>query len=847
MITKNHTLFLFCILCAYSLHAQKYFNNWNFGNGAALSFNTSPPKVLTNSKLHSYEGCSSISDSMGNLLFYTNGENIWNKNHDTMKNGFGLLGHNSSTQSALIVKQPGNANIYYIFTSDLVDHYLDTNQENYGVNYSIVDIKLNNGLGEVISKNNLLFKNSNEKLTAVKHSNGQDIWIATIKRFTDSIFIYKLSDTGLSNPIIYKNNGHKIGYVDGSYSSQIDKEGTGQMKFSPIGNYLAYVELNSGRLDTNYIHLFDFNNNNGTLSNYKRIISFDKIIFAHQGSAKIYGLEFSPNEKYIYYSKLYFDNCGIFQLPINKIKHNINVNQIKTKLDISTFNPSFFALQLAPNGKIYIANRADTFLSVINNPDSLGLKSNFEFRAVSLKNKKSTIGLPNCVQSQIYLPIQIETDTSCTADSTKITLKYTDVQKIKWQLGDGNIKESTTNVIKHFYKDTGTYKIIAIVTLPNGGDTIIYGNIFITKIPKPNLGNDTILCPNAQVVIKDINNTINMGCLWNTKDTTKTITVHKAGAYILTNRYKYCTLADTINISIGKNPMVYIGNDTAFCHAFSIDLNAGVGYKYYQWNTGQTNYNITIDKQGLYHVKVADSNYCETADTIDIKQLPPPKITITQDTILCDRVKLTVIAQKGIKYLWSNNDTGAIANAYTKGNYWVRAYHPFCYNADTIAVNQMPKPEIFIGNDTIICKNHWLKAPIAQNYLWSNGSSSNSINVTETGTYWVRIKQNNCFNSDTIILEECLELSDYIPTAFTPNADGTNNEFMPIIFNSKQIKLQIYNRWGELIYQEISNQPSWNGNYLNQACQEGIYLYQLSITDLKGRKYFKNGLVNLLR
>src|ERR1041384_821048 len=102
---------LWTFLCLFScihLFSQNEGRYWYFGNYAGLDFATSPPTVLTNGALLSGEGCSSISDPAGNLVMYTDGTTIYNSNHGGMLNGTGLNGHTSTTQSSIIVKQPGN-------------------------------------------------------------------------------------------------------------------------------------------------------------------------------------------------------------------------------------------------------------------------------------------------------------------------------------------------------------------------------------------------------------------------------------------------------------------------------------------------------------------------------------------------------------------------------------------------------------------------------------------------------------------------------------------------------------------------------------------------------------------
>lgn len=139
------------------LYAQREAGIWYFGYEAGINFNSGSPVALTNGKLRTKEGCATISDANGKLLFYTDGSTVYNANHQTMPNGTGLLGHSSSTQSAIIVPNPSNPSIYYIFTVDQPDDKNadsdSTNDKddgkNDGLNYSEVNMNLQGGLGDI--------------------------------------------------------------------------------------------------------------------------------------------------------------------------------------------------------------------------------------------------------------------------------------------------------------------------------------------------------------------------------------------------------------------------------------------------------------------------------------------------------------------------------------------------------------------------------------------------------------------------------------------------------------------------------------------------------------------------
>ena len=171
------------------------------------------PVALTNSVMGSSEGSASIAGPGGNLLFYTNGNTVWNANHVAMLNGSGLFGSSISCQSAVIVRQPGSANLYYVFT---MRNWTDGGN---GAHYSIVDMSLAAGLGDVTTKNQLIYGNTRESLTAVCHANGTDYWIVIHDMFTNEFHSYLLTATGLAAvPVIIDHQGPQKGDMRDTYA-----------------------------------------------------------------------------------------------------------------------------------------------------------------------------------------------------------------------------------------------------------------------------------------------------------------------------------------------------------------------------------------------------------------------------------------------------------------------------------------------------------------------------------------------------------------------------------------------------------------------------------------------------
>src|SRR5690606_2064773 len=155
----------------------------------------------------------------GNLLMYTNGMFVYNQQHQQMPNGFGLQGF-GSTQAAIIVPQPGNDSIYYIFT---------TAQPNSApMCYSVVNMNLNNGLGDVMLKNQVLQPVSSEQLNAVQMPGTPDYWVVTHDIGNNDYNLYMVTASGVDPYPFTTSIGPVIDFIPGSQNYNY----VGQLKFS---------------------------------------------------------------------------------------------------------------------------------------------------------------------------------------------------------------------------------------------------------------------------------------------------------------------------------------------------------------------------------------------------------------------------------------------------------------------------------------------------------------------------------------------------------------------------------------------------------------------------------------
>jgi gliding motility-associated-like protein len=373
------SFFLFIFLANTALVAQKRGAVWYFGYGAGLDFRTDTVKAITDGVLSTDEGCATLCDNQGNLLFYTDGRSVLTKKHKIMPNGGDLLGDKTSTQSSIIVQKPNSATSYYIFT---VGPWADTN----GLCYTVVDMSQNNGLGVVtVEKNIRIVAPTAEKVTAIQHSNGVDFWIVTHLYGNNTFLSYLLTSAGVdtANPVI-SNVGINIDF-DVNYV-------VGYLKSNLAGTQIACANR------ANNVGLFNFDKSTGILTPAFEFVFKSLSLFGP------YGVEFSPNGKLLYVAVEGVSH-PIYQFNLESAD---SLTMMNTAVPLGYSGYDLGALQLGSDGRIYIASENAPFLGVIEYPDSVGLSCNYIEQGINLNGRLSKKGLPN------FSNVIIEVDTTTT-------------------------------------------------------------------------------------------------------------------------------------------------------------------------------------------------------------------------------------------------------------------------------------------------------------------------------------------------------------------------------------------------------------------------------------------------
>ncbi len=739
---KKLAYICFFVLLCLATKAQKEDHMWYFGERAGMDFNSSEPVALTNGALRTVEGCASVCDNNGAILFYTDGDTIWNRNHEVMPNGTGLHGDGSSSQSAIIVKKPGDNPFYYIFTTDAAHNNLEA-----GFNYSIVDLNLDGGLGDVSSKNNFLFHPVAEKVCATWHENQTDIWIITHEWESNNFRAYLLTENGL-NTIENITPGYPvITSVGANYGGSI-WNAIGYLKVSPYGSKIGTVIHNS------HFEVLDFNKSNGTV--------YNPIAFTNLGLPNLYGLEFSPDESKVYISNIpasshiYQYNLGLGSPDAIRASGYLVAE--------STNDLCYSGMQLGPDDKIYVACNIHGYLGVINNPNETAGSCNFTDDAIFLEGKLSFRGLPN----NLTYPYTYNFTyfRQCFGDTTAFNLtSSTNINSVVWDFDDpGSGIQNTSTLFNptHIFTAPGNYMVNLLINY-SGGSNNISNEITIFPLPDINLGNDTIICTGEALILNPSGDF--QSYLWQDNSTEPNFTISENGLYWVEVENEFgCFNRDSVNVTIALGPEIWLGNDSTFCTGDTIMLCAGNGYPDYLWQDGSTDSCLTVTTSGNYWVEVGDEFGCMGYDTINLAFLPGPNVSLGNDTLICSNEYLQLDAGDGYSnYLWQDGSGGQTYFVTQAGEYWVEVANDCGLGSDTINIDFTEAFDIWLGNDTSFCYGQSVVLDAGagfSSYFWNTGSTSQSIIVATTGNYWVEVNDSlDCTATDSIYIEAFMDFN----------------------------------------------------------------------------------------
>jgi gliding motility-associated-like protein len=572
-------LWLAALLIALPGWAQKEGNLWFFANNAGLDFNATPPQPRTEHQLRFGVAEPVImADPCGNLLFYSNGGIVWNRDHQPMVNGEGLHG-GTVLQSVIALPYPGRDSLYLLVTLNV-----KSDRPNPGLWYSVVDMRLDGGKGAVTVKNQFLRDPRANQLTAVRHANGRDFWVLTVQGGTSNFLAFPVTAGGISNNAVVT----PLPFV-----MAIDSK----MRASPDNRKVA-MNVISGQRNANVLLWLD--NATGQIT---RTYEFPTLA----GGT----FDFSPDSRKVYWRV--FE--GLFQYQLDAPDINATGYLIpgteKTTGDV----------RLAPDGRLYMGHNA-TSLDVIINPNAAGDALQYQSRVQPIGNRMNGL-LPNNLAT---FTIGKSTDFTAAPVCADAPVQFTPqvnyrVVQWQWDFGDpaaGETNTTDTQNPSHQFSGPGRYHV-RLVTLDGCGERdTVHREVEVYPQPLADLPEDRVeKCFSEVPVTFSISKQPLTRYRWNTGDTTHTVTADQTGWYRV-EAYNACGRStDSVYLDVTPRAVAYLPDDTVVCEGNFALLDAlNPGAEYF-WSTGATTRQIQADRPGLYWVEIR--NRCSV--TVDSARL----------------------------------------------------------------------------------------------------------------------------------------------------------------------------------------------------------------------------------
>ncbi len=870
------------------LCAQGETSNWFFGNNAGIRFNNDGTvSAVPKSSINTFEGCASISDAQGNLLFYTDGVTVYDRSHEIMQNGKGLYGDPSSTQSGIIVPFPESTNRFYIFTIDTSTFEGDPD---YGLNYSIVDMTENSGLGAVTVKNVNLLKDCSEKISAVLRSCfDRSIWVTTLgsangaEGLLDTFYAFEVSPQGLNlKPVISTLTNFGV------------EDPRGYMKFSANGLKMAVANSNDG------LYLFDFDAQTGIVSNPAEIFI--------SGVNKIpYGVEFSPNNRFLYVhsSEGIRPNSTNFSYLLQFDLEAPNISNSQVILDERNIFRG--ALQLGRNGKIYRTlsinyNIGTPYLGVIHNPNEPGLAAGYEHDAISLNGKMATQGLPPFIQSFFNsTPLVRNEDgtssstlTLCLGDSLVLEADQIPGATYFWEkdgepldfFSGNQLQINTTS-----QSDAGLYRVE--ILSPDPQECPVIGESLVKIIPKPDpvlsvtqcdvdLDNTTdgITTINLREVIENPDVSFSFYETLADRNADQAIanvtTYQNSEPFNQTLYYKAtnvlgCVSLGEVEITVSPvnisqssfGPLYACGNSDQLESTFDlqqiVDSYTNVSVQFYadltdlslQTNPLPLNYMST---SATIYARLQNQAGCQGVELIDLVVSPTPQPEMPPIYYLCsDGGEIPLYAPPGYDryswYKWEAGGTllplGSRAKIILQeiGRYQLVASYEYeasgksftCSKGVSFEVVATDKARIESVEVADFSTDNSVKINVVGEgqYQYSlDGITYQENNVfrgLEPGVYTIHVKDNlGCG-----ITRKEIAVMGY-PKFFTPNGDGINDYWQVTGIEGEigvNSRIFIYDRYGNVVTQILPSEMGWNGRSNARDLPAADYWFSISLRD----------------
>jgi gliding motility-associated-like protein len=912
-------VFIFFNISFFLFANCQQWNNWTFGNKSGLNFSTSPPSVFLSAlkPTKNLQGnkismsCESISDKQGKLLFYTDGQYVYNKLHQIMENGDSILGFNTKSEGSIILPDFHNENQYILFTQNTPIF------GQLGLYRSKIDVSLNSGLGKVVEKNIPIYIDSFDYLTAIKHGNNRDYWIISL-HCPDSFYAFRYSPVGIDTIVKSHYTSPYPQYIHFLYFGNINASHDGKMLIESCDRYQLTESLWSPFFT--YVTAFNFDIYTGriTFNQFieKEIKNKSQDLINHYFNAV-----FSPNDSLIYLTGLFPKSVAKTIFQYKRFVPNIT----STKCDLNIQNTgSFASIGLGPDGKIYYLCCFPIQLCVLNKPNIYGMGCDGKRWILEINdNPESNYINWYSFPFTFYQPmiVDFEYNPKCNNLPNFVNKSDTNIFKNFTWYFDGKDSLSVFDVQYEFLK-LGIHTVRLAGTTTQGYTRYCVKTINFIRQPTADFGFEK-----------------SVGCQWlgfQYKDSSKTDTIHPVNKEIwqwsfgdgTTSKIKnplhiytksgifdveliygngFCT--DTIvkkqvvEILAAPKPGFTL-NSYQNCTPFMLqikDASIGAVSKYlYTFGDGRSDsiasptvfYNVPA--YYFIHQTLTGPTGCVTKDSsyLYLRKGFNGVEQINSYTVNVLPVNLNEVS-------WENDAVATLYQVFrSSGNTNFEKYKTISSSVwidSNVSTGKSVYTYKIQGLDS--CGKPTLESRVIKNILltgesfeneysvvhwtpfeqWQNGVEKYSVEVKDSNNEYTPVEfinglsyQDNIFTTLLNKVEKCYRIRAiekdgnnkesisniiclpyhpliWIPNSFSPNGDKLNDDFIISTVGIREIKVTIFNRWGEKVFESNDLNKYWDGKFNGQLVVTGLYYYSICAKSQSLKEFNYTGCIYVLK
>ncbi len=837
------------------LYAQ-YENIWAFGSGAGFNFNSGGP-VYFPTGIQADEGCASVCDAQGQLLFYTEGYNVWNREHQLMPNGKELLGSidrfsfnptSSTTQGALIVPMPDSAGKYYVFS--LTSYEVNPAREANKLYYSVVNMALNGGSGDVEPGRKGILWDSllTEMMTAVT-GDRCNIWLLVAQHYDNTLKAYNITASGLDRQAVVSNllpanRGFFQGYIE----------------MSPNRRAMAINRIGLG--------LYDFDPASG------RALGKANLVMVKTPEAGHGGVAFSPDNTKLYASVR--DTVNQYHLYQFDLSSGDSARMVSSKFSLGHYFMQ--AMKRAPDGRIYACDLGQG-MGLVAQPNQAG--NACQFAAVGQIGGQNWVSVfPNTialVHKEEY-PSSSILSGNCFAnvrpgrmaaldDSSGWDYVWNDGRRGPYREADSMglfwLQYTTPPCQAHIdtFRVFFPYGVLPSFQVQAGCRGQHNGRAFAHTYP-----GDTVTYHyqwyNATGNIRSDNDTLYDAA---------------PGDYRVHIRTAHCDTTVTLVIPEEQHRVAF-HSDSIVCTGDTLHFTntSSDHYTRFQWHFGegtvsaQANPIHAFALAGIYRVQlIAGGAVCQdtfykdiTVDPIIAPVFKAMPDSICQGTAVSFYHATHDLSLNLLRWDFGDGVAADISDTILTHAYALAGQMPVSLNAqfracpdqiyiDTVKVFALPQVDLSpdsslcLDDGPVVLSNR--AAATHYRYLWNTGAVTPVLIVTQPGKYGLTVSdtQRGCSATETVTIKKGCYTD--IPNIFSPNGDGHNDYFYPRQHLSSGISsyaLKIYNRWGQTVFEsQATNGKGWDGRCQGKEQPAGTYIYQLEWTSGARREQYQGNIM----